>query len=174
LEAEQILHMALILAALSRTNGQPQCGLVWCCQQRGRVPEPSQGGQGCVCMEALGRRQTAKAASLLLGSLCKGMNRKYCLPALICGSSRGKGGERRERRMILRFSGLRFLHLLPGGFRGLGDRWISLGEIKGKRGGTGGAEPCKALLCNADGMRRGSKIPSPFQSSSSMRRTHTD
>lgn len=47
--------------------------------------------------------------------------------------------------MSLRFSGLTFLHLLPGGFSDLGDWWIPQGEIKGIRGGTGGG-PSLAIL----------------------------
>lgn len=66
--------------------------------------------------EALGSLETVEVGSLLLGSLHRGMNRKYCLPAaLVCSQiwlRQGKGGEGRERWMSLRFSGLRFLHLL--------------------------------------------------------------
>lgn len=100
-------------------------------------------------------------------SCCFGTALKY-------GSSKEKEGEGRERRMTLRFSGLRFLHLVPGGFCGLGGWWFPLGEINGKRGGTGGAEPCKSLLCDADGMRRSSMVLNPFQNSSTMSRTHMD
>lgn len=51
---------------------------------------------------------------------------------------------------------------------------VGSSDIKEKAGEAVGDEPCKSLLCNADGMRRDSLLLGLFQSSSSMSRTHRD